>query len=527
MQIFTLYDLLERNLASNPSRIAVISGENAVTYGEIGRQALEIAGVLWKLGVRRWDRVGVHLPKSVEEIVATFAVARLGAVIVNVNRQRTVRQLEHIVQDCSIEFLFTDSRRAKQIVDSGLHQRLKRIIVSGKPPDLPGMVGWGQLPSEAPPANVRPVDTDLAALLYTSGSTGMPKGVMISHRNFVDGTFRVAEYLENDSHDRILGLVPLSAPWGLIQATTMFLKGGTLVLQPLPMPAEIVSTINRHEVTGMAAFPETWIQMVGYMRESGAAVKSLRYITSSGGKIPTRILSALPECLPGVAIHLTYGLTEAFRSTHLPPSMYAAKMGSLGRPCRNVDIFIVDPEKGLCGPGERGELLHRGSLVTMGYWGQPEATNQAIRSCEYLKPYIGDEKVHYSGDIVWQDDDGYLWFAGRKDSMIKCGGHRISPTEVEAIVFESGQVDNAVAFGVDHDLHGQVVHIAVASDSGVVDQDALRHFCAKEMPTYMVPHAIHVWSRPMPRTPNGKIDRTAVIREALENYQEEAHGADQ
>ncbi len=521
MEIFTLYDLLERNLASGSGRTAIVSGETVVTYEDLARQVHHVAGALWALGVRRWDRVGIHLPKGVEEIAATFAVARLGAVIVNINRQRTVRQLEHVVQDCDIRFLFTDRRRAKQIAGSQLQQRLERIIVPGNPPDSPGMLGWNELPREEPPLDIRPVDTDLAALLYTSGSTGMPKGVMISHRNFVDGTLRVAEYLENNSEDRILGLVPLSAPWGLIQATSMFLKGGTLVLQPLPMPAEIVSTINRHEVTGMAAFPETWIQMVGYIRESGAAAKCLRYITSSGGKIPAHILSALPECLPGVDIHLTYGLTEAFRSTHVTPSMYEAKMGSLGRPCRNVDIFVVDPAKGLCGPGEQGELLHRGSLVTMGYWRQPEATDQAIRVCEALRPVIGDEKVHYSGDIVWQDEDGYLWFVGRKDSMIKCGGHRISPTEVEAIVLESGQVDSAVAFGLEHELHGQVVHIAVASESGEVDEDALRRFCAKEMPSYMVPHAIHVWDCPMPRTPNGKLDRTAVIRVAMGDAQKE------
>ena len=521
MEIFTLYDLLERNLAADSDRVAIVSGDNAVTYEQIARQSLDVAGALWSLGVRRWDRVGVHLPKSVEEVVTTFALARLGAVTVNVNRQRTVRQLEHIVQDCDIQFLFTDGRRAKQMAGAGLHKRLKTTIVTDRKPDLPGMLSWSELPREEPPPDVRPVDTDLAALLYTSGSTGMPKGVMISHRNFVDGTLRVAEYLHNNSQDRLLGLVPLSAPWGLLQATTMFLRGGTLVLQPVPIPAEIVSTVNRHGVTGMAAFPETWIQMVGYIRESGATMESLRYITSSGGKIPTPVLKGLPECLPDVEIYLTYGLTEAFRSTCLPPSLYEEKMGSLGRPCRNVDIFVVDPDKGRCGPGEQGELLHRGSLVTMGYWRQPEATAQAIRVCEHLRQNIGDEKVHYSGDIVWTDEDGYLWFVGRKDAMIKCGGHRISPTEVEALVLESELVDSAVAFGAEHELHGQVVHIAVASDSQEVDQDALQRHCAKGMPSYMVPHAIHVWDGPMPRTPNGKIDRTAVVRDATENLRED------
>lgn len=521
MEIFTLYDLIELNRASGSNRIAVVSGESTITYEELARRVDDVAGALWTLGIRRWDRVGIHLPKSVEEIVAAFAVARLGAVAVNVNRQRTVRQLEHIVQDCNVEVLFTDKRRAKEIAGSELHQRLRHVIVPGKPPDARGMLAWDTLPPGEPPASLRPVDTDLAALLYTSGSTGMPKGVMISHRNFVDGTLRVSEYLENHAEDRILGLVPLSAPWGLIQATTMFLKGGTLVLQPIPMPAEIVSTINRHAVTGMAAFPETWIQMVGYIRESGASVESLRYITSSGGKIPANILASLPECFPAVDIYLTYGLTEAFRSTYVPPPMYAKKMGSLGRPCRNVDVFVVDPDKGLCGPGEQGELLHRGTLVTMGYWRQPEATGQAIRVCDALTPYIGEEKVHYSGDIVWRDEDGYLWFVGRKDAMIKCGGHRISPTEVETVVLESGHADNAVAFGVEDALHGQVVHVAVAADAGELDAEALHRYCAREMPSYMVPQSIHVWTGPMPRTPNGKLDRTKVIRIAKGEDQEE------
>lgn len=516
---YTVPDFLF-NSTTDLSRIVIVENERTVTLGELQQRASAIASWLYEAGIRRGDRIGVHLLKSVDEIVLIFAISRIGAVWVNINYQWTSRQLEYVIENSGMRMLFTDSRKARTLSECSISQSLEKIIICGmgKAPD--GCVKLSSLNSNAVvPELVRPVDKDLAALLYTSGSTGKPKGVMISHSNFVDGTRRVAEYLQNNNNERVLSVLPLSAPWGMLQVTTMLLVKGTVILQQAVLPAEIIESIKKHAVTGLAAMPPTWVQLVGYLTENRNEMPSLRYITSSGGKIPKHILESIPEVFPGVDVFLTYGLTEAFRSTWLPPDMYHKKMGSLGKPCHNVDIFVVDPDKGICSPGEQGELIHRGSVVTMGYWKDPETTAKSWKTCKWLKDLIGDELVHYSGDLVKIDEDGYLWFVDRFVSMIKCAGHRISTTEVEDIVGESGMVESVVAFGVEDETMGQVVHIVIDIKPGHDNEfsvDKLKMHCRSAMPTFMMPAKIHVWDGLMPRNANGKIDRPFVIAQSKE-----------
>jgi acyl-CoA synthetase (AMP-forming)/AMP-acid ligase II len=213
-----------------------------------------------------------------------------------------------------------------------------------------------------------------------------------------------------------------------------------------------------------------------------------------------------------------YGLTEAFRSTYLDPAKFATKAGSIGRAIPNAEVFVVAPGQGECGPGERGELVHRGSLISQGYWNNPQATAEKFRSCPELAALLGDEKVVYSGDIVYADDDGDLWFVGRADRLMKCSGFRLSPDEVEDLVYRSGLVAEAVAFGVADDLWGQVVHLAVSPfATSQFDVASLAEYCQRTMPHYMVPRKIHVHSGPMPRTSSGKLDTGAIIAMFTQN----------
>jgi acyl-CoA synthetase (AMP-forming)/AMP-acid ligase II len=495
------------------------------TSGEISRRELsekaeKHAAWLIEKGIRRGDRIGVHLMKSIDEIAVIFAISRIGAVWVNINYQWTHRQVEYVIDNSGMKILFTDSRKYKILKQqTSIIGSLEHCVICGEKSVLSEAIHLSDAVSEKSiPELSRPVDKDLAALLYTSGSTGKPKGVMISHINFMDASRRVAEYLKNDSNDRILSVLPLSAPWGMLQITTMLLCGGTVFLQPVVLASEIIESIIRFNITGLAAMPPTWVQLVGNLQEKKQQMPSLRYITSSGGKIPQHILEAIPEVFQGVSVYLTYGLTEAFRSTYLPPEHFLEKMGSLGKPCRNVDVFVIDPQKGVCGPGEQGELVHRGSVVTMGYWNDPESTAKSWRICEPLAHLIGDEKVHYSGDLVRIDEDGYFWFVDRMVSMIKCAGHRISTTEVEDLIGESGIVESSVAFGIEDTTMGQLVHVAVDIKPGFEQDfsiDKLLKHCRNCMPTFMIPSKIHVWDGLMPRNANGKIDRPFVINHCL------------
>ncbi len=257
--------------------------------------------------------------------------------------------------------------------------------------------------------------------------------------------------------------------------------------------------------------PPAWIQVVRYLQEVRTELPALRYVTNSGGKIPGPILEAMPAVFPGARIYLMYGLTEAFRSTFLDPARFADKQGSMGQAVPNVETFVVVHGRGLARPGEEGELVHRGSFISRGYWGRPGATDEKIRPVPELSDLLGDEKVVWSGDIVRADDDGDLWFVGRADGMIKSMGFRLSPTEVEEIVHRTGLVTQVVAFGVDDELAGQVVEICVAHEEPV-DTEALAAEARKRMPHYMVPRRVHVWPTEMPRTASGKIDVPTVVR---------------
>ncbi len=523
----TVFDLLEKNRTARGDHPALIDGDDVVSYAALCDRVDVVASYLKRVGLRRGDRVAVHLNKSVPEVVAMFAVWRLGGVMVNVSAQLTGAQLDYVLRDCGVSVLITDARHAVVFARLPTPEALVAVLIEGAcPPGVdPGLYTSSTTLTHATPPLPPPVgiDCDLAALLYTSGSTGMPKGVMLTHRNLLTGARSVTRYLGNHAGDRLLSLLSFSFDYGLNQLLCMVLVGGTVVLQRVVMPAEIERALVRHHITGFAAVPPVFIPLVQHLGALSPAPRfpALRYLTNSGGKIPPNVLTVMPEVFPGTALFLMYGLTEAFRSTFLSPEKFGRKMGSIGQAIPNAEVFVITAD-GLADVGQHGELVHRGSLISRGYWGKPEATAEKIRPCPQLRHLIGEEAVCYSGDLVYRDDEGDLWFVGRADSMLKTSGYRVSPTEVEDVVSKSGLVGHVVAFGREDDLQGQLIEVAVTSlsiDLEPVDKETLRDallaYCKRTMPAYMVPRRVHTWDGDMPRTGSGKLDRPTIIREAL------------
>ncbi|KXU32638.1 AMP-dependent synthetase [Sphingobium sp. 22B] len=491
----TLFELFADNLPERADACFLIDPDRSYNYGEVGREVERAAACLLHHDVKPGDRVIVQLRKSMREVAAMLAIARTRGVIVNVNTAFTLEQLLFVAEDCGASAL---------IVEPPIAVRLHDVAATVLTADL-----WaGQPANEAPPA--AGLDSELAAIIYTSGSTGKPKGVMLSHRNILAGARSVARYLGLRSEDRLLSVLPYSFDYGLNQLMTMMLLGGAVVHQPLAMATEILRTLERHAVTGMAAVPPLWIQLVRLLDETPVMLPSLRLITNSGGKIPLDILQRMPRHFPNTRIFLMYGLTEAFRSTYLDPQRFDAKMGSIGRAIPGAQVYVVKPGEGIAAPGEAGELVHHGPLVSMGYWNRPEATADKIRPCPELAHLIGDEPVVHSGDIVKRDEDGDIWFVGRNDALIKTSGFRVSPDDVEDLVHRSGLAADVVAFGVEDDLLGQCVHVAASLLPGAT-REALAAHCRKVMPAYMVPRVIHIWPDAMPRTASGKLARTDVV----------------
>ena len=513
----TAWELFAENLRLEPSRVAIVDGNHAHDYAAVALRVASYVGWLRDLGVARGDRVGICLRKSTDEVAAQLAAWCVGAVAVNVSAQWTVAQLEYVMQDCSVRALLCDGKRATELAQRPWPRALQRVLSIGGQAVHDRIQSAAALPqATCAPTPTRIIDSDLAAILYTSGSTGAPKGVMVTHANLVLGARSVAQYLRLRSDDRILSLLPLCFDYGLNQLLTACLMGARLVLQAVPMPSEVAKTIARAEVTDMAAVPPAWVQLVRYLDEVRTPLPSLRLVTNSGGKIPPAVLDGFTRVFPGTDVVLMYGLTEAFRSTWLPPEKFARKPGCMGGPIPNVETWIIAANGSICGPGEQGELVHRGPLISRGYWGRPDDTAEKIRPCPALAHLIGDEPVVYSGDIVRIDDDGDYWFVSRADAMLKSSGYRISPTEIEDLAFASGQLAEVVAFGVDDDLLGQAVHLAVVGRDGAeVDLEALGRHVRAHMPHYMQPREIHCSSQSFPRTASGKIDRPAVIEQCL------------
>jgi acyl-CoA ligase (AMP-forming) (exosortase A-associated) len=361
------------------------------------------------------------------------------------------------------------------------------------------------------------ISKDLAAILYTSGSTGKPKGVMLSHAQIMAGASIVSTYLGISEADRILAVLPFSFDAGLNQLTTAFQQGGTLVLIKFVFAREVVDALRRERITGLAGVPTFWSLLTQPSSTLDRhQLPDLRYITNTGGAMPQSVLAILRRRLPTTRIFLMYGLTEAFRSTYLPPEELDRRPTSMGKAIPDTEILVVHESGRLCEPGEVGELVHRGPTVSMGYWGRPDLTAEVLRPHPLLPPELGDtERVAYSGDLVKMDEDGFLYFVGRRDNMIKSSGFRISPTEVEEALMQSGLLREAAVIGVPDPVLGQVIKAFVVAREGMaVDADAVRTACATQLPAYMVPRTIEMLDG-LPKTTSGKVDYPSLrLREA-------------
>lgn len=500
-----------------PQSLALTCGKQSWDYGSLCAAMESFAQSLLGHGLQRGERVAIYLEKRPEAVAAMFGAAAAGGVFVPVNPLLKPHQVQHILCDCDVRVLVASAERL-----DGLRAilpacpALRMIVVTGDvAPVIPAaqeIVAWDKLLARSnerlklPPH--RTIDSDMAAILYTSGSTGQPKGVIISHRNLVAGADSVASYLENNRDDRILSVLPLSFDYGLNQLTTAFKVGASAVLMNYLLPRDIPMAVAAHGITGLAAVPALWMQLA---RQEWPQPTTLRYITNSGGAMPQSTLASLRQALPSTKVFLMYGLTEAFRSTYLPPEQLDKRPGSIGRAIPNAEILVLRPDGSPCAPGEPGELVHRGALVSLGYWNDPERTAQRFRPLPRAESGLPlPEMAVWSGDTVKMDDEGFLYFIGRDDEMIKVSGYRVSPAEIEEILHSSGLVAEAAAFGVPHPALGHAIAVvAKVMDAGTSAATLLQE-CRRSLPAYMLPAHIAISTEQLPRNPNGKIDRKAL-----------------
>jgi len=460
------------------------------TFADLSRRAAAIAKTLVAAGFRAGNACAVLARSPEDAAAAFFAVLSVGGIGINLNELYRPRQ---------IEFVLSHSRATALLIGRDVLKTFPRAI------ETPARV---IVLEEVDSANeqLTPIecsDTDPAQITYTSGSTGQPKGVLMSHANLWAGVRVVATYLGLTSEDRIASLLPFSFVYGFNQLTTSLWVGATLIVERSTLAQEIVTTLRRERVTVVAAVPPLWQQLLGVASFRDSSIDSIRTMTNAGGRLPPESVRELRRAQPQARLFLMYGLTEVFRSTFLPPEEVDAHPDSMGRAVPESVVYVVKESGELAAPGEIGELVHGGPTVAIGYVGDAQAANGVFRTNPFMRP--GEPpRVVYSGDLVRRDEEGRLYYVGRRDRMIKTMGYRVSPDEISDVIQASGLVQEVAIVTEPDPQRGEriVACIVLRGDANV---ETLRRFCGSELPRYMQPTRFMVLSA-IPRNASGKHD---------------------
>lgn len=521
MDAYLLHHLIGSQATRSPNAPALSAASGTLDYATLWHEVGSFACALTYLKLARGDRIAIYLDKRLETVIAAFGASTAGCVFVPINPVLKADQVAHILQDCNVRLLVTSPERLTPLLNVlPACTDLAHVCVTGEVENLPALGhitahAWSHM-ERGEASFHRVTENDMAAILYTSGSTGRPKGVVLSHRNMVVGARSVAGYLCNQASDTLLAALPLSFDAGFSQLTTAFSVGAHTVLLNYLMPRDVIKAIERWKITGLTAVPPLWIQLSS-QEWPEAARQSLRYIASTGGRMPHDTLTALRARLPQSKVFLMYGLTEAFRATYLPPDQIDLRPDSIGKAIPNNEVLVLREDGSLCDPNEPGELVQRGPLVAMGYW------NDAARTAERFRPLPATlpntvraaglplaEIAVFSGDTVRMDEEGYLYFIGRRDEMIKTSGYRVSPTEIEEAAYTSGVAAECCAFGVPHPSMGEAIVLIVKLKTNHADSAALLSYLKAHCPAYQIPARIICLDEQLPRNHNGKINRTEL-----------------
>ncbi|MXO48615.1 acyl-CoA ligase (AMP-forming), exosortase A system-associated [Erythrobacter vulgaris] len=492
---YPLDHIAERGEPDSP---AVVLKDRTLSHRELAERVALLAGWL-ATRLEEGDRVASWAAKGELTCLLPLAAARAGLVHVPINPLLKRAQVGHIMADSGATSLIATASRINSLEEGDIPNGCATVEEASAWQEAE-LAGVSQAPSDRDPQ-------ELAAILYTSGSTGKPKGVMLTHANMWLGAVSVAHYLGLEKDDVTLAVLPFSFDYGQSQLLSTWYAGGNVAPLDYLFPRDVPKACARFAVTTLAAVPPLWVQLVeADWPES--AVASMRRVTNSGGALTVDLISALRSIFPETHIFPMYGLTEAFRSTFLDPNLVGANSTSMGKAIPFAEILVVNDEGALCKPGEEGELVHCGPLVAQGYWRDAERTAERFKPAPAASRYGGT--AVWSGDRVKMDENGLLYFVGRRDAMIKSLGNRISPQEIESAALATGLVSEVVALGVADKKLGQAIHLVVRGNNKGLDE--LKKQLARELPNFMQPQVIH-WRESMPLNPNGKIDRAALAKE--------------
>jgi len=509
MRVF-VHDFLKESARRQPDKPYLLCDRKVHTFAPIDRDSDRVACELQRLGVGRGDRVAVFMENSAELVTSVFGILKAGAVFVIVNPTTKAKKLAHILSDCGVRALIAQSRLAR-VVEPALAEApsVHTILWVGDPPAdaRPGRT-FAEVLAEPhqSPADPCLIDQDLCTIIYTSGSMGNPKGVMLTHRNLINTTWAISTYLENVPEDVVICLLPLSFGYGLCQVLTGARVGFTVLLErSFAYPYQTLQRMAEYGVTGLPAVPTVLATLLTLTEFNGGHLGSLRYMSNAAAALPTGHIRRLRELFPGVKLYSMYGLTECTRVCYLDPSRLDEKLTSVGKAMPNCEAYVVDEQGRRVGPGVVGELVVRGANVMRGYWGNAEETSRRLRPGD-----IPGELVLYTGDLFRTDEEGFLYFVARKDDIFKCKGEMVSPREIENVLYELGAVAEAAVIGVDDPVDGKAVKAFVVPRNGAaLTEQQIRRHCQANLESHLLPKFVE-FRESLPRTESGKIAKVAL-----------------
>ncbi len=510
-------DFLRDTARRLPGKTALVAGSTRLSYADLDALSDRMAAAVVAGGVMRRDRVVLMMENSWQLAVAVFAVLKAGAVVSPVSVSMKAAKLAGLLNDCSARAVIADAGAAGTVEAAAAGALTVRLIVLSGGADAG--LATGRIRFEDALADIRSplpsgagIGLDLATLIYTSGTTGEAKGVMMTHGSVMFASRSVISYLESRESDVVLCVLPLSHSYGLYQLFMAAAVGATLVLEKsFAFPQLIFAKMAEEGVTGLPLVPTMAAIICAQRSLSGGQFPALRYITNAAAALPPARVARLREIFPNVRLYAMYGQTECKRATYLPPDQIEARPDSVGVAIPGTEAYVVDDQGRRLGPGVAGELVVRGPHLMKGYWGKPEATARALRPGPY--PW---ERVLHTGDLFRSDAEGYLYFVGRRDDIIKTRGEKVSPAEVEAVLHALPGVREAAAIGVTDPVLGTAIRavIVLAPDAKLTAHDIIRH-CARNLEDFMVPKSV-VFRDALPKTESGKISRRLIEAEVME-----------
>ena len=508
-----LHDWLERNAVRIPDKAAIVCDQQRISYGTLNNQATRLAAALQAQSVRRGDRVAIFLENGVEAVIAIFAVLKAGAVFMPINPQTKVEKLTYMLNDSG----------ARAVISHGAFAPLLRQACADAPEvgvvylcDMRAGVSFerfapmafetavaqSDLTLRTPPT----IDQDLAAIIYTSGSTGDPKGVMVTHLNMVSAATSISTYLELCDDDVIINVLPMAFDYGLYQVLMASRVGATVVLQrSFAFPIKILETMSREKVTVFPGVPTVFSMLLHLESLSSYSLPALRTVTNTAAALSETQIRAIRAAFPQAKLFSMYGLTECKRVSYLPPEQLDIRPLSVGRGMPNEEVWLIDEQGRRLPNGGVGELVVRGSNVMRGYWRKP------VETAERLKPgELPGEMYLHTGDIFRTDPEGYLYFVGRRDDIIKSRGEKVSPKEIENVLAGLDGVVESAVIGVADEVLGQAVKAFLVLKPGYryTEREVVK-YCLAHMESFMAPKYV-AFVESLPRTDTGKMTKRGL-----------------